>query len=161
MHHESFPHRTIHTHPARPNEQDGKKSSEIKISLLVNHAINHPYMCLIGPEFGYAHVDDQHQGGKPGEEPQGQQQAAKKLGEDHQRQADAVAEVKGVGENVLQMAEILELFDAIKEAEDEAKSHAQGQDGNIECPLGIRGREEFFHVDFRILIMKIVYGRDL
>lgn len=127
----------------------------------MHHAIGDPHMSFKCPEFGYGHVDDQHQGGKPGEESQGQQQAAEKLGKDHQRQADAVAEVKRIGKDVLQMAEILELFDAIKEADDEAKSHAQGEESDVEGSLGIRGREEFFHVDFRILIMKIVYGRDL
>jgi hypothetical protein len=57
-----------------------------------------------------------------------------------------MAKVKGVGEHILQVAEVLEFVEAIEEAEDQAKGYTQDQEGDVEGPFGILGGKEFLHV---------------
>ena len=102
-------------------------------------------MTFEGPEFGDTHADDRHQCGKAGKEAKGEQEAAKELGEDDQCQGDAMAKVKGVGEHILQVPEVLEFVEAIEEAEDQAEGYTQNQEGEVEGSFGVLGGKEFLH----------------
>lgn len=116
----------------------------------MRHSTCHTHMTFEGPEFGDTHADDCDQCGEPGKEAEGEQEAAEELGEDDQCQGDAVAKMKGVGEYILQVAEVLEFIEAIIEAEDQPKGYTQNQEGDVEGAFGILGGKEFLHVCFSI-----------
>ena len=103
-------------------------------------------MSLVRPEFRDTHADDGYQCGKAGEQTECDQEAAKQLREDHEGQGDAMSQMEGVGEDILKMAEVLELIDTIVKAENEAESEPQCQHGYVEGASTVCGREEFFQV---------------
>ena len=103
-------------------------------------------MSFMYEEFGHAEADDESESGKPGEEAQGQQEAAEQFGEDDESQRDAMTDMQRIGEDGFEMTEVLYFFQAVIVAEDKAEDNADRQGCDIEGGVRVGGREELFHV---------------
>ena len=73
---------------------------------------------------GHGHLDDEDEGGYPGEQSQYQEQGAEDLCEDDQDQGPAMPDMKRIEENGLLVAEMHHLGKSVVYTDQEAESEA-------------------------------------
>jgi hypothetical protein len=103
-------------------------------------------MSLVRYEFGDCEFYDEDEGGETGKEAQGYEEAAEQFGEDDQGKGNAMTDMEGIGEDILEVSEVLYFVETIEVTEDKPEYRADRKCCDVERGFGVGGGEELFHV---------------